>query len=237
MNTAAEVLAELKKKGSAQTLRTFARHGAPEGKMYGVKVADMKLILRKIRGNQQLALDLYATGNGDAQYLAGLAADGSKMSKKELETWAKTACWQMVSEYSVPWVASENPAGRSLALKWMKSKDEKIASTGWATYSSILGTHPDEELDLGEIDELLATVVREIHKAPARVAYTMNNFVICAACFVKPMLVRAKAAAKKIGAVEIDMGDTCCQVPFAPDYIAKLEKMGRIGKKRKDARC
>jgi 3-methyladenine DNA glycosylase AlkD len=237
MNTAAEVLAELKKKGSAQTLRIFARHGTPAKNMYGVKVGDMKVILKKIRGNQQLAMDLYATGNGDAQYLAGLAADGAKMSKKELETWAKTASWQMVSEYSVPWVASENPAGRELAMKWIKGKDPHLAAIGWATYASILSTHADETLDLAEIEGLLDSAVKNVHSASPRVAYTMNNFVIVTGCYVKPLLAKAKAAAKKIGPVEIDMGDTSCKVPFAADYIAKAEKMGRIGKKRADVRC
>ncbi len=237
MNTAAEVLAELKKKGTAQTLKTFARHGAPVDKIYGVKVADMKVILKRIRGNQKLAMELYATGNGDAQYLAGLAADGAQMSKKEVETWAKNASWHMVGEYTVPWVASEHPAGRELAMKWIKSNDPKLAATGWATYASILSTHADEKLDLAEIDSLIKQVVARIHSAPPNVAYRMNNFVITAGCCVKPLLAKAKAAAKKIGVVEIDMGDTSCKVPFAPDYIAKVEKMNRVGKKRTDARC
>ena len=80
MNTVAEVMSELKKMGTEQTRKTFARHGAPLDKMFGVKVGDMKLILKKIKGNQSLAMDLYATGNSDAQYLAGLVADGAKMS-------------------------------------------------------------------------------------------------------------------------------------------------------------
>ena len=37
----------------------------------------------------------------------------------------------------------------------------------------------------------------------------------------------------KIGEVEVDHGDTACRTPFAPDYIAKVEKMGRVGKKKK----
>ncbi len=33
------------------------------------------------------------------------------------------------------------------------------------------------------------------------------------------------------------MGNTACQVPYAPDYIAKMEKRGVIGKKRKTVKC
>jgi len=35
----------------------------------------------------------------------------------------------------------------------------------------------------------------------------------------------------------VDMGNTSCQVPFAPDYIRKVQKRGTIGKKRKSAKC
>ena len=84
MNTVTEVMAALKKLGSEQTRKTFARHGAPVDQMYGVKVGDLKSIVKKIKGNQKLAMELYATGNSDAMYLAGLVADGAAMSKKEL---------------------------------------------------------------------------------------------------------------------------------------------------------
>ena len=55
--------------------------------------------------------------------------------------------------------------------------------------------------------------------------------------YVKPLLRKAKQAAKKLGTVEVDMGETACKVPVAVDYIAKVESMGRVGKKRKTIRC
>jgi hypothetical protein len=42
---------------------------------------------------------------------------------------------------------------------------------------------------------------------------------------------------KKIGPVTVEMGNTSCHVPFAPDSIRKVQKRGAIGKKRKSARC
>jgi 3-methyladenine DNA glycosylase AlkD len=237
MNTVDEVLKELEKLGNEQTRKTFSRHGADISRMFGVKVGDLKTIVKKIKGNQELALQLYATGNLDAQYLAGLVADGSKMSKKQLEAWAKDAGWQMVGEYSVPWVTSENKDGWTLGVKWIKSRNESIASTGWATLSSIISTHPDDELDLKQIEGLLQEVTETIHKAPHRVRYTMNNFVICVGCYIKSLSVKAKAAAKKIGTVEVDMSGTCCKVPDSLEYIAKTESCGKIGVKRKAVRC
>jgi len=48
---------------------------------------------------------------------------------------------------------------------------------------------------------------------------------------------KAKAAAHKIGAVTVDMGDTACEVPLATAYIEKMEAAGKAGKKRKTIRC
>lgn len=237
MKTVAEVLNALKAYGTEQTRKTFARYGADVNKMYGVKVGDMKKIAKKIKGNQQLAIQLFASGNLDAQYLAGLVADGRRMTRKELESWVKQAGWQMVAEYTVPWVACEHPDGRDLALKWMGSKNESIASSGWATYAAIVSVKPDAELDKDEIAALLERVTKSIPSAANRVRYVMNNFVISVGVFVKSLSAKAKAAAKKIGKVEVEMGSTSCQVPDAVAYIKKCEAMGRIGKKRKSARC
>jgi len=236
MPSVAQIMKELKKRGSAQTRKTYARHGAPED-MFGVKVGDLKVIAKTIKGQQSLACELYESGNADAMYLAGMVADGSQMTKKELDAWAKAATWHMVSEYTVPGVATESPHARALAMKWIKSKQPSIASTGWCTYAGVVATRPDEDLDLSEIKQLLDHVVSHIDNAPDRVRYTMNGFVISVGAYVKPLLKHAKAAAKTLGVVAVDMGDTACKVPLATEYIEKIETMDRIGKKRKTIKC
>jgi hypothetical protein len=143
----------------------------------------------------------------------------------------------MISGYTVPWAASESKFGRELALDWMDSESEQIANAGWFTYASLVAIKPDAELDLPEIEKLLKRVQDEIGSAPNRVKYAMNNFVIAVGAFVAPLTPKAKAVGKAIGTPEVDMGDTSCQVPNACEYIAKIEKAGRVGKKRKHAAC
>lgn len=236
MQTLKHVMAELKKCGSEETRKIYARHGIPE-EMFGVKVADLKVIAKRIKGNQKLAFELYKTGNYDAMYLAGIVADGSVMTKRELESWAKKSTCSSISNYIVPWLATENKNAKSLALKWIKSKQELIACSGWSTYSGIVTVTEDEELVLDEIREIMGRVENEIATAKNHVRYTMNGFVISVGCYVKPLLKDAKRIAKSLGKVEVDMGETACKVPIASDYISKVEKMGRVGKKRKTIRC
>jgi 3-methyladenine DNA glycosylase AlkD len=234
--TLKEVMSQLEKLGNEQTRKTWRTHGAM-GELFGVKIGDMKSVAKKIKGDQALALQLYETGNMDAMYLAGLVADGGEMTKTQLNAWVKAASWGMHSEYTVPWVAAESPFARELALKWMDSSKESIASAGWNTYSGHISTTPDEEIDMKEIESLLTRVVKEIKTAPNRVRYCMNNFVIAVGSAVKPLLAKAKATAERIGKVEVDMGDTSCKVPLALDYIRKVESAGRVGTKRKTMKC
>ncbi|HKX30402.1 MAG TPA: DNA alkylation repair protein [Blastocatellia bacterium] len=238
MENIKSVMAELKSKGREQTRRTYARHGVPEERMFGVSIADLKVIAKKIRGQQALAYQLYETGNLDAMYLAGLVADGSQMTKKQLESWAAGAGGlTMISEYTVPWVTVESPHARDLAMKWLRSKHEHVAACGWGTYAGILATTADEALDLAEIKELLKTIVKAIDGAPNRVRYTMNGFLIAVGVYVRPLSIQAKASAKEVGEVSVEMGDTACQVPLATAYIEKCEKAGKVGRKRKTIKC
>ena len=231
-----QIMSELKKKGSAQTRKIYAKHGASKN-LFGVKVGDLKVIAKKIKGDQDLALQLYETGNFDAMYLAGIVADGGQMTRKQLENWAKAADWYMISEYTIPGVAHESKHAHSLAAKWIKSKSENIASSGWSTYSGIVATRDDSDLDKVEIKSHLKNIERQIHSAENRVRYTMNGFVIAVGAYVKPLLKQAKATAKKIGKVQVEMGETSCKVPLATDYIAKMESKNYIGKKRKTIKC
>ena len=235
MPTVTQVMAELKSKGNPLRVQAFAPHGAP-GNLFGVSVADMKVIARKLKGQQTLAYELYETGNGDAMYLAGLVADGSLMTKGRLDAWAKRATWQMISEHTVPGVATASQHARALARKWIDSKRESVASSGWSTYARLVAVTPDDALDLGEIESLLGRVEAEIDAAPGRVRYTMNGFVIAVGGYVLPLKKQAKAVARRLGKVEVDMHGTSCKVPRATEYIEKIEKAGRSGRKRKTVR-
>ena len=238
MPTVASIMADLRKKGTEKTRKIYARHGMATDNVFGVSVADLKLTAKSIKGQQALACELYDTGNLDAMYLAGMVADGSQMTRDTLNTWAEGAAnLQMIAEYTVPWVAVENPHARDLAIQWIKSKKERVACSGWCTYAGLVATQPDEALDLAEIQGLLSTVVTGIGSARNRVRYTMNGFVIAVGTYVKPLLKQAKASARQIGAVSVDMGDTACNVPLASACIEKIEAAGRVGQKRKTIRC
>jgi len=228
------VLKELESYGDERTKNTHIRHGAEEP-LYGVRVGDLKKILKKTKKNHELSLALYKTGNSDAMYLAGLMADEKKITKDDLNEWVKSAYWSYLSEFTVPWVAAETAFGYELGLEWIRSEKETIAAAGWATLSNYASVK--QELDLDIYASLLNEVENNIDNAPNRVKYTMNGFVIAVGSFIPELTEKAKQTADRIGKVSVFMGDTSCKVPLAKDYIEKVETRGSIGKKRKKARC
>jgi 3-methyladenine DNA glycosylase AlkD len=231
-----QVMSELAAKGSEATKKLLVKHGAKEP-FFGVKIGDLKPLQKKLKGEQALALQLYATGNGDAQYLAGMIADGAKMTPAQLQKWADTAGWNMISGTIVPWVASEHADGFALAVKWIDAKDESVAVSGWKTLSALAAIMPDEQMPVKQFSALLDRVAKTMSTAPDDVRSAMNGFMIACGTYVAPLGDKAVATARKVGKVDIDMGDTACKVPDAEAYILKCRRGAPVAPKRKTVRC
>ena len=231
-----EVMSELAAKGSESTKRIFLKHGAEEP-FFGVKVADLKVIAKKLKGEQALALELYTTGNGDAQYLAGIIVDGTKMTRAQVQSWVDNAAWRMISGTIVPWVASEHPDGFALARAWIDSPKEHVAIAGWNSLGAWATVHPDDILPMKELGALLERVAKDLPAVPDRVRQAMNYFVIACGTYVAPLGGKAIATARKLGQVEVDVGDTDCKISDAESYILKSRRGAPIAPKRKTMRC
>ncbi len=234
--TFTEVMQELESYGNEGTKSILTKHGAKEP-FFGVKVGDLKKIVKKVKKDHDLAMQLYATGNSDAMYLAALISDESKMTKAEIQLWAEQAYWYYLSEYSIAWVAAESAYGEELADEWLDSESEQLQSAGWATWSNIVLLRKDEELDLGKLRELMKRAEEDIHVGENRINYTKNGFIIAAGGAVEALTAEAIAAGERIGKVTVNMGETACKVPLIPDYLANMQKRGRIGKKKKTVKC
>ncbi len=234
--TTAQIVQELQRLGTESYKRVLRNHGVPEP-VYGVKIAELKKLQKRIKRDYRLALELYDTGIYDAMYLAGLIADDAKMTRQDLHRWLKGAKCAALCEYTVPWVAAESRYGLELALEWIESKQEYEAAAGWATLASLVSIKDDSDLDLSDLRKLLGRVERCIHQQPNRVRYAMNGFVIALGCYVKALSDVALQAAQAIGTVHVDMGKTACTVPSAAEYIRKVQARGAVGKKRTTAKC
>lgn len=236
-STAREILSELESLGTPTYKRVLLKHGVQEP-CYGAKISDMQKIVKRVKKDYRLAIELYDTGVYDAMYLAGLIADDAQMTKKDLKSWLSKANCRMLCSWTVPWVAAGSPHGWDLALQWIRSKKTNAAIAGWATLGSIVSVKPDSQLDLKTLEELVQHIETHIHSEPDSVRYQMNAFLISLGCYVAPLTAAVLQAAKRIGPVVADLGDNDCKVPDITHYIVeKVQAKGLIGRKRKTAKC
>jgi len=236
MMTVNEIMTELQSLGSEGIKKIFLKHGIKEP-LFGVKISDLKTLQKKIKKDYQLALDLYGTGNADAMYLAGLTADDEKMTKADLQKWVELAISNNISEYTVPWVAAGSKFGYEIALEWIENQHDYINSAGWCTLGNIAALKADHDLNIHSYRILLSRVIKTIHTSGNRVRHCMNNFVINVGSYIIPLTEEAIDAASKIGVVYVDMNGTSCKTPNAAEYITKVNKSGKLGKKKKTVKC
>ncbi|SFS36571.1 DNA alkylation repair protein [Paenibacillus sp. 453mf] len=232
-----QVMSTLEELGTEQTKKTFLRHGAREP-FFGVRVGDMKKkLVKEVKKDQEVAQSLFSTGNSDAMYLAGLTVNPKLVSKEMLEAWVQQAYWYMIAEYPVAWLTAESPFATELAMKWIQSEEEMIATAGWSTYANYVSITPDDELDLDELAGLLELVRSTVHEEQNWVRSVMNGFVISVGSYVQPLHEQAMNVAHQIGKVHVDVGNTACKIPLAEEYIRRVEEKGKLFKKRKTCIC
>jgi 3-methyladenine DNA glycosylase AlkD len=210
-------MAALEKAGSSQTRKTYARHGVPQP-MFGVSFAVLKRLAKRIGIDHVLARSLWATGNFDARILAVKVADPSRMSPGDLSRWAREARTPMLVDY-VAYLASEGPHASALAAKWSSSSDLSESCAAWPLIGQIASR--DEATPDSWFESHLAEIVRTIHSAQNAHREAMNQTLITIGCRSPALRKAAIAAAKRIGKVEVDHGDTACTTPDATSCIEK----------------
>ena len=215
--TKTEVMKELRANGSAQTRKTYRRHGL-EGAMFGVSYAVLGKMKKKIKVDQPLAEQLWGTANQDARALATMIADPNKIGVGTLNAWAKDLDHRGMAA-ALSNVAAEAPSAKKQMEKWTAAKNEMIGCAGWHLLASM--ARQDNGLSDAYFEKYLKTIESRIPTSKNWVKYAMNNALINIGVRNPKLEKKAIAAAKRIGKVEIDHGDTSCKTPDAVGYIKK----------------
>jgi 3-methyladenine DNA glycosylase AlkD len=215
---AAEAIKSLEANGSAQTRKTYLRHGITEP-MFGVSYAHQYKLAKRIGRDQATAEVLWKSGNHDARVLATLVADPETIKKSTLTTWAGEMGNRCQSGELARLVA-QTAYGWELASKWCASKTIRRQWAGWALVAA-LAMEPSGDPD--EVYEAtLEAIEAGIETAENFTRYGMNMALIAIGGRNAKLRQLATATAKRIGKVAVDHGDTACKTPEAVPYIAKI---------------
>ncbi len=230
------VMQELEALGKERTKKMYISNGAHEP-LFGVATGAMKPIVRKIKINQDLAEELYSTGNYDAMYFAGIIADPKAMNESDYDRWMDAAYFYMLSDYVVAVTLSESDIAQEVSDKWIASGEELRMSAGWSCYCWLLGNRKDVEFSESKISDMLDLVKHTIHDSPERTKSAMNNFLYTVGISYLPLHEKAVETAKAIGIVEVKRDKKKTSFLNAYESIQKEVGKGKLGFKRKHVRC
>lgn len=215
--TIQQAVAELKKLGTDQNRTVYQRHGVGD-KLYGVSFANLKNLKKEIKTDHELARRLWATGNHDARILATMIADPEEATPELLDSWKDGLDNYIVTDAFAKFAAA-TPLAQDSAELWLESDKEWIGRAGW-----MLLTHlalNDASIGSEYFKPYLGTIERRIHSSPNRTRDAMNSALIAIALRSPELKREGIAAARRIGKVEVDHGETSCKTHDAEEYILK----------------
>ena len=217
MSDIGTVMAELKAAGTAQNRKVYARHGAAEP-MFGVSYADLGKIAKPIKTDHDLAQQLWDSGNHDARVLALRAADPAAMDEPLAGRWLGDVDNYILAE-GLGGLCAQSPHARTLSDAWRDSPAEWTAATGWFI---VMCTAEDPEVwSVEELRGLLRQIEAEIGERPNRVRHEMNGALIVIALRDGNLRRSVLAAARRIGTVRVDHGQTGCKTPEVAPYVER----------------
>ncbi len=177
---------------------------------------------KKIKVDHRLAMELWKTKNAEARALALQVADPQKLTRSAADGLLEDGPVRFVGYYLSDLVA-RSPIADATMRAWMKSPDEYSREMGYGVFASRLKTDPSSVSD-ADADKVLATIEKEIHRSPNWARYAMNGALIAIGVYKPALRKKAIEAARRIGKVEVDHGETYCKTPDAVPYIEKTSK-------------
>jgi 3-methyladenine DNA glycosylase AlkD len=210
----AEIMAELAELEDPRMREVNERHGDD----HGVNLSKLRLIAKRLKTQQELARELWATGDTAAKLLAMLVCRPKEFEREDLDTMMRGAGAPKVQDWLVNYVVKKSPHAEALRLAWFADPDPVVASAGWALTSERVVKQPDG-LDLAG---LLDVIEAQMKTAPDRLQWAMNN------CLAQIGIVHAEHRARAI-----DIGERLqvlkdyptppnCTSPFAPIWIGEM---------------
>lgn len=217
--TVNEILARFKSLADDARRAHNTKSGAPDNQ-FGVKLGDIRTLGKKIKSDHELALELWDTGNVEAQLLATLIIKPTSLSSDQLDELTRSTTCTQVAEWLNAYVVAQHPQKESLREKWMKAKDPWSARAGWHLTASRINKAADG-LDL---ISLLDRIEKEMPKASPQVQWTMNNTLIAIGVHHANHRKRAIAIGQKIGLYRDWPVSKGCIIPYVPVAVEALVK-------------
>lgn len=132
-----EALAWLERRGTKKNRDGMARYAIVAPKVYGVSVADVRALGKRLGQDHALATALWDTGWYEARLLAAFVGDPARVTPAQMNRWAKdfdnwavcdTLCFHLFDRTPHAWTKIE---------EWSRRKEEFVRRAAFALLASV----------------------------------------------------------------------------------------------------
>ncbi|MEV4392121.1 DNA alkylation repair protein [Nonomuraea sp. NPDC049607] len=197
------------------------RHGDD----HGVNLGKLRALAKRLKTQQELACELWATGDTAARLLAMLICRPKAFGRDELDAMVRQARRPKVHDWLVNYVVKKSPYAEELRVAWSGDADPVVASAGWALTVERVAKKP-EGLDLVR---LLDVIEAEMKDAPDRLQWEMNNCLAHIGIEHAEHRARAVDIGERLEVLKDYPTSPGCTSPFAPVWIAEMVRRGQGG--------
>ena len=214
MTTSTEVLATLASLEDEKIRAVNARHGDD----HAVNLTKLRAVAKDLKKNDELAGELWATGDTAARLVAILIMRPKAWSEAQLDEMLCDSRLPKVHGWLVSYIVKKSPHAEALRQSWMDDPDPVVASAGWALTSERVNKKP-EGLDLSG---LLDTIEAEMAEAPERLQWAMNETLSYIGIENPDLRKRAIDIGERLGVLRDYPTSPGCTSPFAPTWITEM---------------
>ena len=214
MTTSTEVLATLASLEDEKIRAVNARHGDD----HAVNLTKLRAVAKDLKKNDELAAELWATGDTAARLVAILIMRPKVWSEAQLDEMLRDSRVPKVHGWLVNYIVKKSPHAEALRQSWMDDPDPVVASAGWALTSERVNRKP-EGLDL---PGLLDTIEAEMADAPERLQWAMNETLSYIGIENPDLRKRAIDIGERLGVLRDYPTSPGCTSPFAPTWITEM---------------
>ena len=212
--TVNDVMAELAALEDPRIRAVNERHGDD----HGVNLTQLRGVAKRLKIQQDLAGDLWGTGDTAARLVAILISRPKACTATELDTMLREARVPKVHDWLVNYIVKKNPHVEELRSSWFTDADPVVASAGWALTSDRVGKAPDG-LDLSGLLDLIEA---EMKDAPDRLQWAMNECLAAIGIHHPDLRARALAIGERLEVLKDYPTPPGCTSPFAPIWITEI---------------
>ncbi|MEV6369570.1 DNA alkylation repair protein [Micromonospora musae] len=200
------------------------------GDDHGVNLGKLRAIAKRLKTQQDLARQLWATDDTAARLLALLICRPKAFERDELDAMLRAARAPKVHDWLVNYVVKKSPHSEALRVAWFADADPVVASAGWALTTEGVAKKP-EGLDL---PGLLDAIEAEMKDAPERLQWAMNHCLAQIGIEHAAHRARALEIGERLEVLKDYPTSPGCTSPFAPAWINEMVRRQQAATTRGD---